>query len=98
LIDKRGFGLVERFSQSLNAARTENFANHLAVYQNANPLQIGAEFTTGCDKRVAAVMTEGCSLSTMSTFSHLDILSMHYNFRRAFFLLARPFIITQSFK
>ena len=95
---EKGFRLVERFGQSLNATRAENFANHLAVFQNASPLQIGAEFTTGSDKRVAAVMTEGCSLSTMSTFSHLDILSMHYNFKRAFFLLAQPFIITQSFK
>ena len=63
------------FRQGLNTTCAKQLAHLLAVFVNRDPLEIGAEFTSGGDKRVAAIMPKVGGFSTIFAFCHLDFLS-----------------------
>jgi len=64
--------LAISLGQGFDAARAKYFANFFAVFHYSNPLQIRAELTSGSDKRVTAIVTEGCGFSTLTALCHLN--------------------------
>ena len=42
--------LAISLGQGFDAARAKYFANFLATLKNGDPLQVGAELTSGCDE------------------------------------------------
>jgi hypothetical protein len=42
--------LAISLGQGFDAARAKYFANFLTAFHYGNPLQVGAEFTSGCDE------------------------------------------------
>jgi hypothetical protein len=56
-----------------NAFCTQQLAHPAAIHHNRNPLKIGAEGTVGGPLGEAAIMTEGCGLSTRFTLCHFRV-------------------------
>ncbi len=64
--------MLRGFRQGPDAAGAQHFANHLAVLQDADALEVGAIGPLSGALGEAAVVTKGCGFSTSIALCHFE--------------------------
>lgn len=58
------------FDESTNAPSAQKLTHRTAALEDRHPLQIGAEGSSGCPLRKAAIVSKGGGFPTIFTFCH----------------------------